>query len=107
MDEGIASGAGITATMEKKRVIRMCDGEEAEKVYFTMQTKSQARNIISQYTRDQKLQEQYLEIIGTEQVTGFQLIDIFDAYRHHDRLLFEIKKQVKENLLYKKGIFQK
>jgi len=70
----------------------MIEGKKEEATsLFSMQTKVQARSIIQQYLPlgDAKVQkilnfniakevENILEIIGEENITGYQLMDIFD-----------------------------
>lgn len=81
----------------------MVSGDEATKDFFSMLTKPKARNIIAQFTKNIQEQDEYLQVVGSEQITGFQLMDIFDNHQHKDRILFEIARSVKENLLYKSG----
>jgi hypothetical protein len=90
--EGDLTTWGMTALTDRKRVMNMVQGDETAKQLFALQSVSQARTLISQFLPvndpthhlsidpDKEMQE-ILRLVGDEQITGFQLLDIFDENR--------------------------
>jgi hypothetical protein len=92
LGEGDLTTWGMTALTDRKRVMNMVQGDETAKQLFALQSVSQARSLISQFLPvndpthhlsidpDKEMQE-ILKLVGDEQITGFQLLDIFDENR--------------------------
>ena len=71
IDEGQLQALGIEALTDRKRVMEMIQGSEQAKLLFALQTRSQARSIISQFLSESEDIEEILELIGEEQITGY------------------------------------
>ena len=96
----------------------MIEGKKEEATaLFSMQTKVQARAIIQQYLPlgDAKVQkilnfniakevENILEIIGEENITGYQLMDIFDQNKDLTVVKRKLTDKVVQNELLAKGL---
>ena len=96
----------------------MIEGKKEEATsLFSMQTKVQARSIIQQYLPlgDAKVQkilnfniakevENILEIIGEENITGYQLMDIFDQNKDLTVVKRKLTAKVVQNELLAKGL---
>lgn len=120
VNEGQLTGYGMTALTERKRVMDMIRGKNEEvTALFTMQTRVQARSIIQQYlpVGDSKVQkilnynlaeevESILEIIGEENITGFQLLDIFDHNKDLNVVKRKLAAKVNQNELLAKGLIK-
>ncbi len=90
INEGSLATMGMTAMLDKKRVMGMINGEDECKQNFALQNRSQARTIIIQYLTDAKDIDDILDLIGEEKITGWQLRDIFDENKN----LNHIKKKL-------------
>lgn len=84
----------------------MKDSKEEAKSLFSLQNRSQARTIIaqflplpdvgsSQYKVIAKEIDEILDIIGEEQITGYQLRDIFDE----NMSIPVVKRKLKQKIL--------
>jgi hypothetical protein len=89
LNEGDLTTWGMTALTDRKRVMNMVQGDETAKQLFALQSVSQARTLISQFLPvndpnhhlqidPEREMEEILNIVGDEQITGYQLLDIFD-----------------------------
>ena len=73
---------------------------------FALQSKAQARSIISNFLTDDKDINEILEIVGEERITGFQLRDIFDEHKNFHIIKKKIEKIIVENGLFKQGLIK-
>ena len=69
--EGELQTFGMTAMTDKKRVMAMIRGEELAKANFALQSRAQARTIISNFLADSREVEEVLDIIGEDRITGW------------------------------------
>lgn len=102
--EGDLTTYGITAMTDRKRIMEMMNGDETAKMYFALQTRSQARTIIQQFLQESEEIEEILDLIGEEQITGFQLRDIFDENKNLNIIKKKLSHKLSQNLLFKKGL---
>lgn len=114
--EGELTAFGMEAMTDRKRVMAMIQGEEQAKQLFALQTRSQARTIIAQFlpvngvdsiggTVDVSEEiEEILDIVGDQQITGFQLRDIFDEGKSLASIKRKLTTKVTENSLIQKGL---
>jgi hypothetical protein len=64
--EGELSAMGITAMLDRKRVMGMIQGQEENKILFALQTQSQARTVLHSFLTSEADIVELLEIIGEE-----------------------------------------
>ena len=61
----------MTAMTDKKRVMAMIRGDEQAKAHFALQSRAQARTIVSQFLGDSREVEEMLDLIGEDRITGW------------------------------------
>jgi hypothetical protein len=87
----------MTAMTDKKRVMGMIRGEEECKSFFALQSRSQARTIIIHYLNDPNDIEEVLDLIGDEQITGWQLRDVFDENKNLNVIKKKLQNKIVQN----------
>ena len=98
--EGDLTTYGIEAMVTRSRVMQMIKGDEAAKTLFALQKRPAARSIICMYLTDPKDIKEILDLCGEEQLTGYQLRDIFDETKNYAKILKNIKKIINENIIF-------
>lgn len=91
---------------DRKRVTEMMSGKEEAKLLFALQTRSQARTIISHFLTSDKDINEILDLIGEEHITGYQLRDVFDEHKNFNVIKKKLEKIITENQLVKAGIMK-
>ena len=111
---------GITAHLDKQRVMDVIRSDDAEVMaLFKYQTASQVRTIVSQFlpVGDIKMQRnvdfdiagehaQVMEICGEEQLTGYQIRDIFDENLDLVVIKRKLGEKVKQNKMFNEGLIR-
>lgn len=97
ISEGDLTTYGIKALTDRKRIMEMMQGNEKVKMLFDMQTRSQARTILSGFLQDSRKIEEVLDLVGDEQMTGYQLRDILDENKNFFKIIKKIKQKVEYN----------
>jgi SAM domain (Sterile alpha motif) len=119
--EGELTVWGIEALTDRKRVMGMIQGDETAKSLFALQSRSQARTIIAHFLPPVqgdsgssgpsgngldmiKEMDEILDIIGDEQITGYQLRDIFDENKNISVVKKKLLHKVTQNMAIQKGL---
>merc|ERR1712173_203306 len=99
-DEGsMESQFGIKDLMLQKRIVSMVNGDKQVALDFALLSNNQARQIIKQFVMKAELQEQLVDIIETDALSGFQLKDICTNNYDFDSIKAAIVAAVKESKL--------
>lgn len=102
--EGDLANFGMTAMTDKKRVMGMISGKDECKAFFALQTRSQARSIVIHYLSDPNDIEEVLDLIGEQQITGWQLRDIFDENKNYNVIKKKLQSKILQNQLIMRGV---
>ena len=105
----------MEALTDRKRVVDMKNGKEDAKNLFALQNRSQARTIIaqflplpdvgsSQYKVVAQEIDEILDIIGEEQITGYQLRDIFDENKSLPVVKRKLKQKIMQNQIIQRSV---
>eukprot|EP00347_Sterkiella_histriomuscorum_P005490 403356416 len=103
IQEGDLIEYGFKVMTDRKRVMDMMNGDQEVKVLFQMQNITQIRQIVSQFVKDDSEAKEFVEMIGEEQITGWQLIDIFDANRDLDVVKLKLYNKIQHNQAIAQG----
>ena len=119
VNEGELTKWGVTALTDRKRIMGMITGEETAKTFFALQTRAQARSIIAQFlppshgdsgstqqVNNTQEMEEILDIIGEEQITGYQLRDIFDENKNLNIVKKKLAHKLSQNTLFQRGLLK-
>jgi len=100
-DEGaMESQFGIKDLMLQKRIVNMINGDKQVALDFALLSHNQARQIIKQFVMKAELQEQLVDLVETDALSGFQLKDICTNNYDFDSIKAAIVAAVKESKLY-------
>ncbi|CDW85975.1 mitochondrial chaperone bcs1 [Stylonychia lemnae] len=101
--EGDLTAYGMTAMIDRKRIMGMISGDEDCKILFALQTQSQARTVLHAFLTSEADIEELLTIIGDEQITGWQLRDILDENKNFEVIKKKLRNKIIQNQLVKQG----
>jgi SpoVK/Ycf46/Vps4 family AAA+-type ATPase len=115
VNDGELMNWGMTAITDRRRVMKMIEGDETAKQLFALQSVSQARTLISQFLPvndpqhhlpfdPAKEMEEILQIVGDEEITGYQLLDIFDENKDLAFVKRKLQHKVNQNQLIAQGL---
>ena len=102
--EGELASFGMTAMIDKKRVMGMIQGKDECKALFALQTRSSARSCVINYLSDPHDIEEILDLVGEEQITGWQLQDIFDENKNYNTIKKKLQSKILQNQLILRGV---
>jgi len=91
---------GVVAPLLQKRIVDMINGAAVAKVDFGLLPPNRARQIIRQFVANPELQEELVELCGSEILSGYQLKDICTNNYDVEAIKAAIVGKVKETETY-------